>query len=449
MRPLVLASASFAAALSISTITGLAGANGRFPFANQLVVDPSDPKHVVVRTTFGLVQTFDLDAAQGRATWSWICEQSVGYGGVFDPAIGVTASGRILAGLFGGLTTSADRGCSFAVATLEKDYVIDLVVEPGDPRRAVAMTSTGLGGEGFRVVLVETNDAGATWTPLGTPLPTDFNSETLEVAPSRPSRIYLSGTTGTLGRTGVLQRSDDRGVTWERFTIDLRGGRAPFLSAVDPKDPDLVWLRIDGTPNDPAEPGDRLLRSRDGGATFEEVFTTAGDLFGFALSPDGRKVAIGGPRDGVLVADAADAKFEARAEVGARCLAWTDAGLFACASEYPDGFTVGLSTDEGRSFRGIYQLAELSPLSCAPSTTTGAQCPRQWPATQITIGQELDAGPRPSEAGVDSGPPPPPGETPASRGCGCDVTGSSWSVAGTVAALAALLALLGRRAFVR
>ncbi len=419
-----------AAALCATSWVGNARANGRFPFANHLVVDPSDDKHLVLRTTYGMVQTFD-----GGANWKWLCEQSVGYGGKFDPAIGVTRAGRLLVGLFDGLTTSADRGCDFAQApgtVFEKQYVIDLVVEQKDPSRALAITSTGLGDLGFHVIVAESLDSGATWAQAGVDLPKDFNSETLEVAPSRGDRIYASGIFGT-PRQGVIEKSDDRGKTWERLVVDLgMGGLTPYLAAVDPNNPDVVYVRIDGdaTTSTP----DRLLVSRDGAKTWTEVGRTTGDMLGFALSPDGSKVAFGGPLDGLFVASTSDMKPEKVASLAIRCLTWHANGLYACATEYPDDFTVGLSTDDGRTFQGLYKLADLSPLECAASTSTGRDCPDDWAAVQATIGVPLDAGP---DAGADAGA---SADTPTDDGgCGCRVGRNTAAPFGLVALLALFL----------
>jgi MYXO-CTERM domain-containing protein len=433
-----LAPAVVAVALSLS-FASVASANGRFPYANQLVVDPSDNKHIVLRTTYGVVQTFD-----SGANWKWLCETSVGYGGKFDPAIGVTKTGRILIGLFDGLSSSSDRGCSFervGVDIFTKQYVIDLVVEQKDPSRVVAITSTGLGDAGFHVAVGESLDSGATWKAAGVDLPKDFNSETIEVAPSRTERIYASGIVG-MPRVGAIEKSDDRGATWERLPIDLgKDGLAPYLSAVDRNNPDVVWVRIDGDAALMAP--DRLLVSRDGAKTWTEVASIPGEMLGFALSPDGSKVAFGGPTDGVFVASTTDPKPVRVSTFGARCLTWTPDGLYLCANEYPDGFTVGLSKDEGKTFAPIYQLANLSPLECAPSTSTGALCPKDWPGVQATIGAAPieETGPMPVDTGR-------PGTTtpPATTSCGCSVPGRAAGSLGLFAlALAGFLRLLRRR----
>ena len=63
---LSLTAVSLVAALFVATPS--ARANGRFPGASQLVVDPSNDQRIVVRATFGVLQTTDRGA-----TWRWVC----------------------------------------------------------------------------------------------------------------------------------------------------------------------------------------------------------------------------------------------------------------------------------------------------------------------------------------------------------------------------------------
>lgn len=418
--------------LAVTSFTGLAQANGRFPYANHIVVDPSDAQHVLVRTTYGMIQTFDAGAS-----WKWVCEQSVGYGGAFDPSIAVTGTGRELVGLFDGLSTSSDKGCTYAVAgdaVLAKQFVIDLVVQSTAPTHALALTSTGA-ADGFHVVIAASNDGGGTWAQLGAALPKDFNSETLEIAPSRAQRIYLSGTAGE-PRAGVLFASDDDGATWERLSFDLKGGLAPYLAAVDPKDPQVVYLRLDG--NAANGQGDSLWVSRDGAKTWTVLGETKGDMLGFALSPDGSKIAFGGPSDGIWLTSTTSPAPAKVSTVGARCLGWSAAGLYACGNEYPDGFTVGLSNDDGKTFKALNHLPVLSPLACPSTTTTGELCGKEWPKVQATIGTEDDAGPI-----GDAGPAPQP--QPPSDDGGCTYGARTLPTFGLLALALTALARFARR----
>lgn len=123
--------------LSLFLASGDALANGRFPLANQLLVDPADASHIAVRTTFGMLVSGDA------TTFRWLCEAGIGYGGNQDPGIGIFGNGAIAVAAFEGFPISQDGGCNFAFAggDLEPQYVVDPAVEPGSPLRGVAVTS--------------------------------------------------------------------------------------------------------------------------------------------------------------------------------------------------------------------------------------------------------------------------------------------------------------------
>lgn len=412
-------------------------ANGRFPIADQLVVDPKDPSHIVLRTTYGI-----LTSADSGGSWSWICEAAVGYGGTQDPAIGVLADGTVLAGIFEGLSISHDRGCSwaFAPAPLADEYVIDVSVHRDEPSRAVAITSTGM-GTGFHVILAETSDNGATWTQSGTAINSDMISLTVDVAPSKPERVYVSGVVGK-AYAPAIERTDDRGMTWTRTFFEAAYAKAvPYIAAVDPTNPDRIYVRLSGADTD------YLLVSDDGAQTFTEVFNTASDLLGFALSPDGKRVVIGGPVEGILTASTSDLAFQKVSAVQSRCLTWTNAGIYTCANEFVDKFTVGLSTDEGKTFTNLYKLPEICPLECPTGTSTKDSCVSAWPPLAATLGVDqapcgiVTTSSSSSSSGADVNP------TSSGNGgsCACDVTSSFRQTSAGVLSLGSLVLLLRRR----
>ena len=370
-----------AASIAVGLAPRPALANGRFPAANQLVIDPGDATHLVLRTTYGLLQTTD-----SGTSWSWICEQAVGYGGTEDPAIGITGDGTVLAGFFEGLSVSHDRGCSWGIIAgpLDQQYAIDVTVETNVPARALVLTSLGM-KDLFRTALTETVDDGATWTQVGVPMSTDLLGLTVEIAPSRLERVYVSGLAGA-SFGGVIARSDDRGETWTQFSLE--GASAPYIGAVDPTNPDRLYVRVDS--RDTAD--DELYLSDDGAATWTKIFTSTQDMLGFALSPDGSKVAAGGPEAGLFVASTRDFVFSQVSQLRVKCLKWHQDGLYACADEFVDGFTLGLSKNDGATFDALYHLPDLSPLECGAETPTGNVCPATWPDIATTIGADSSSG---------------------------------------------------------
>jgi len=415
-----------------------AHANGRFPAADQLLVDPDDTTHLVLRATFGLLESHD-----GGRSWSWICEAAVGYANA-DPALALLRGGNVLAGFFGSVSASAEQGCSWNTSALDPryQYPFDATLDVADPSRAWLLA---VSVDGTRLVhLLSVDAAGVIGEVL--PVGDGFVPVTVEVAPSNPERIYVTGIQE--GLSSLVLRSDDRGQSWTRFVVANHGTLPLFISAVDPNDPNRVYARIDGSGASVAQPAaanddpsDHLLVSRNGGETWDTVFSLEADLLGFALSPDGSSLAVGGPGKGVYVASSAALDFQLAAPVQAlRCLKWTADGLFACGQESLDGWTIGRSLDGGQSFEPFWHQQDLTPLECAASSATGALCPATW----AEIARTIDANPELASTGGTEGEPSPPPSPPSADG-GCALGTTAPHAPAPWGALVAALALLGAR----
>lgn len=425
------------ALLATLAAPAIARANGRYPAAGQIVIDPSDPGGILVRATYGIL----VRPTEGAA-WSWICEESVGFSGNEDPMMGITADGTILAGIFEGLSVSHDHGCQwdFMQGGLDGKFAIDLSTERGDPAKAIVIISNSSGAPNqFITQLWESSDNGKNWSKAGVDLPSEFLGLTVDAAPSDRNRIYASGRYGAPDYPGVIERSDDRGGAWQKLSIPGAGDtHLPYIGAIDPHNPDVVYVRLDG------DPSDQLVVSTDGGLNWTTAFESKGEMLGFALSPDGSKVALGGPADGLWIAPTDTLAFKKVNEVGVRCLTWTDAGIYACADEFVDGFTAGLSTDEGATFPAdlvIMHLQKLcGPLACGAGTSTGKLCPDVWGATKLTINAQCgDAGPSTTASSSSSG------GTESGQDCACGVIGRGAGLAAPALLIAGVASLLARR----
>ena len=388
--------------------TGVASANGRFPSAQQLIVHPNDPNRVWLRATYGILTSGDRGAS-----WHWVCEQSVGYRGTEDPAIAIASTGRFMAAFFDGLSTTTDNGCDFSMEqSIGQQNVVDISVDKVDPTRVLAITSTGDGSGYFINEVWRSSDSGASWTRVGDRVDKTFLALTIDSAPSDPKTIYMTGAIflpsdgGTeLPTKGVLLRSTDSGLTWK--SIDLVGTdnqNQPYLSAVDPKDPKKLFIRVRGPDiSTPADPGQfvesRLLYSENGGDSFREVFRGNADFLGFALAPDGQTVllglgdakALGGARPGdetqfgLYRATLPALNFQRvghmnNVPVGhIGCLTYDHDTLWVCTSEFKQGFELARSSDGGLTLESVMHLKDLAgPVQCGCDTTTGANCPAAW-----------------------------------------------------------------------
>lgn len=407
---------SFALATSLLAVATPALANGRFPSAEQLVVDPSNPDHLAVQVTYGFIQTHDAGG-----TWYWTCEDAAGYGGVLDPPIALLDTGVLIAGVFDGLVVASPDGCNLGfVPALEGKFFVDVSASKVDPKRAIAVSSNGLGGNQFDTRLWASTDTAATWSQAGASLPSDFLALTADAAPSNEQRVYLSGFVipSSTNYIGSLARSSDGGATWE--IVDIPGSTnssGPYLAAIDPTDPDTVYLRLEGDLG-------VLLVSHDAGDTWETVFTATSQLLGFALSPDGTEVRVGSETDGIHGASTSDLVFSQVSTLGVRCLTWSGNVLYACAKEAVAEFTIGKSLDKGVTFQPIHNLQCLSgpDPACKMGTKIFDECDGNWAAQKQILQTELcETGTTAATTGAGGGTTDVGG---SDDGCDCSSAGS-------------------------
>lgn len=361
-------------AISLPTLlgAGTARANGAFPSSGQILIDPSDPARVGVRTTYGLVETAD-----DGASFRWTCETALGYSDPGHPQFGVTADGIVFGGLLDGMIRGRLGACEWGrVASLEGLRVVD-VSWSATTGRAIAAVVPAIDARGE---IWASDDGAATWEKLGATLPVKFSPLTLDAAPSDGDRLYVSGLVEGDPVRGAVARSVDGGASWSvSYVDDADASKAPFIGAIDPNDPDVVWVRLDAAPGE-------LFVSRDGGETWELALIIDGFLRAFALSPDGSEVIAGGDADGLARADAALLDWAPMSPVAARCARWHGDVIDVCGTEAIDHFTMGRSSDDGATFQPFYrQTCLLGPEACESTTPVG-ECAAAWPTVQGQIG---------------------------------------------------------------
>lgn len=387
-------------ALLTLALPALARANGRFPSAQYVIVGPgAGASAVAVRTTFGLFVSRD-----GGASFAWVCEESLGVGGTWDAPIALGADGSLSLGLPDGASRGADD-CGFA-RSLVGPSVIDLAASP-DGERVYAATRRE---DGAGLVL-RSRDRGRSFEALPLAL-SDVALSTLDVAPSRAGRLWAVGQRGTPPRA-VLLRSDDDGARFELAASSIAGAESAFLSAVDPRDAERLWVRV------PRAGATELLRTDDGGRSWRSLLTLPGPMEGFALAEDGR-VWAGGPAAGLH--HARDGlRFEAIDAAPVRCLRHHAGALYACTDHTRDGVALVRVRDGGDAREALlrYRDAEAVP-DCPGSAPVFAACAPLWRSVREgLLRQVLDAGP-------DGSPPADaPRDLPAVADAGLDADGTA------------------------
>lgn len=267
-----------------------------------------------LRATFGVLVSRDA----GK-TWHWLCERALGYEGTWDPPIAATRDGRLWVGLESGLVSTKD-GCDVKVAAeLAGETVKDLTV---DAKGETVWAITGAPGKKSFVWRSKGTDA-ESFERLGGL--DDTNFMTIEVAPSNPSRVYVSGQPyGTV--RGRLYRSDDGGKTLHGDANELPAEGPFFIAGIDPRDASRVLVRHLHTT------GSDVLLTKDGGKTFTNVLSMKSAMFGFAKSDDGKTYWAGsGLADhGIWRSTDRGEKWEKLAAHGVLCLHAAKSGLFVC-----------------------------------------------------------------------------------------------------------------------
>jgi hypothetical protein len=366
------AGARLAAALAFAAIVSVAPearANGRYPAADLLVFDPDDREHLLVRTTFGLLESYD----RGQS-FSYVCEQALELSEGEDPMLAIAAGSVRVAATYSGLFASRD-GCDYAeLSALRDAFIADLALDWGDPRRLLALVVERHEDNGFTSRLMASEDSGLTFERVGDPLPADMLPLSLDVSPVDPARVYVSVRLGfdDAYQSAVL-RSRDAGRSFERSVLSgTENGRLAFIGGVHPNDVDRLYVRVNSSPNT------RLLTSGDGAQSFSEIFAGTGKLLGFAIAPDGESVAFGGPLDGIVMAAADGAGSMRRSDVAPTCLAWRDDGLYACVDDATGASLVRMSHDTS-VVEPLLRFDELTgPSACGADTFVGSVCLSAW-----------------------------------------------------------------------
>lgn len=441
--------AAFTSALSLAAS---ARADGGFPRANDIFLEPGDASHILIRSDYwGLFRSID-----GGQSWQYACSEL--YGG--NSKSGTRASLAYLQGgriLIPSSTTRTirvtDDYCNWSDNTSLAGHFIGDVAVNGTLVNAVTSDNTD---SGILSVLWSSSDNGSTWAPTGTPLPDGFFAKSVRIAPSDPQRIYVGGTSVGSG-DAVIAQSTNGGASWATTTFTPSSSSFSVrVRAIHPMRPDVVFVWLDN--DDPSQP-DSIWGTGDAGVTWTNIYTSQApatasvkDLPGLALSPDGTEIRVAGQYDGLLGAtvDAAlsqgPSAFQKVFDGQVWGLTWTTDALYAGNNNFTGegipAFTLGKSTDGGKSFTPLMSICSLELASCGSSSGVETTCHPVWDAPGglkpdfVTI----DRCKAPADAAADAGT-----AHGASSGCSCTVASQEESGCSAIAAFSALAIVVGAR----
>jgi hypothetical protein len=404
---------ALAVALVAVTRTTAAHANGRPPVTNGVFFQPNDNQSLYVRSTFGLLVSHDAGCS-----FRWVCEQSIGYGGTFDPKYAIAVDGTLFATTFTGLRVSHDGGCSFKTATAEltagaPGRIADMWVDALDIGPTgevwVATADSAKPNDVFR-----STDGGVTFVSRGM-ASSVLSWKSLAVAPSDAMHVYVAGyQVANAPPTAQLFSTINGGQTWTQAAltgVQFAGTPLVTIAAIDaanPKHMYIVSVQANGA-------GDRLYRSTDGATTFTEVLATTQPIANVVIRDATTVLVASG--DGMSRSDNAGVSFKpATTAPQLACLGKrADGTLIGCAANWdPDFMAVGRS-DDASQWQKIFRFIEFDgPLACQPGTTGHDMCDQQlWPGLRTQFGVTgptcATATDLPAVDGVEMEPPKPSG----------------------------------------
>jgi hypothetical protein len=446
-------------ALAIAIIAATAAtahANGRPPEPTALHFAPNNDTDIYLQVTFGMLESHD-----GGATWRWVCEEAIGYTGNYDPDYAVSSSGALYATTFDGLKILRD-GCQFANTSFGQTMFTQVANDPtGGKIYACASDPTAADHSCY----VTSND-GTSWTPIGTGLSgAEVWWSSMEIAPSNPQVIYLTGytfpTTGT--RTDTMYKSVNGGTSWTPIatTAFTTTNTSQIFVSVSPDDPNFVLATV----LDPkAGLSNAIWRSTTGGASWTMVDEFDDYVDGVVIRKYGgvaaqastkAQVVLGTRTSGMWVSNDGGQTFTELTKppsaggnaIETRCMAERNGTLWACGNNLPpDSMALGKSATAD-NWTKVLQFKDIAgTISCAAGTIEEDTCDQQrWCGLRAQLG--IVANPTNCQSVAADGPPmdgvPPDGNgtTKPPKGC-CNVGGSP---AGAALITAVVLVPLMRR----
>jgi MYXO-CTERM domain-containing protein len=424
-----------AGALAV-TFTGRAPAvhaDGAFPDSTAILLPVDRPLRIVVGTNFGLVISDD-----GGDRWFLVCEQAIATGGenVTRYQQGPSAVGRIYALASNQISSSVDGACTWtrAQGVWMDPFLTDAWSDPSDADHVFALGLVLTAGGWSASSLFESHDGARSFGPPLYQAGQGLFITGVENAASAPQTLYLTAYGGRADAVqSLLVRSRDGGRSFEETNLrPWLGGGEPRIAAVDPGDQDRIYFRV----VDPA--GDKLCITDDAGRTGHVALALAGEMTAFLRRRDGTLI-VGTRLEGAFISrDGGQTFAPLEGAPHLRALAERGQVLYAAADNAIDGFALAASDDGGKTWRPLLRFENLcGTMDCGHDVN--ATCAAPWDRLVELLGIKPSCGrssPEDASASADAGPPTAdaPGEAPAGdvpapaaapSGCACTSGGTS------------------------
>jgi hypothetical protein len=340
----------------------------------------------------GLVMVTNRGVLFGETTdrsFRLMCMQAIGISPSERPDVALLPDGGVMIAASAGVGLTRDEGCTWqGVAPFSNVMSPALAQDPAAPQTLYLASFAPPDGGGIHV----SHDAGATWSRLLKTAENDFVQE-LVVAPSDSSSIYAAGQVFAEGEptTHYVARSTDAGEHWERFELSVADSEVDVaLLAVNPVDP--MMLLAATTTLDPLVTQERLLISRDGGASFSTAFETQ-LIHDASFSADGETLWVAGSM-GMWRSDGAARRFEKlQGPLYTSCVTVHDGTLWSCGLFAPDQDGVGALVDQASGFEPRMLFTDVEqPVACETSSPTATRCAGPWQQWEREVLDPVVAG---------------------------------------------------------
>ncbi|HEX5063270.1 MAG TPA: sialidase family protein [Kofleriaceae bacterium] len=377
------------AGLLVLGLAATAHANGRDPYTSTINFQRGNDQHIIAGMTFGAVTSSD-----GGATWNWMCERAIGYGGQYDPDYVYSSTGAIFATTFDGLKVmrnegSLGHGCGFTSTPPGMTFVSKT---EGGPDGAIYYAAADMAD----AKIYKSTDDGMTFPTSANPgQPGDWWSS-LAVAPSNAQRVYVTGyrLDGMNPKVFLLYTSTNGGTSYTAMNMTgitpVSANSTIEVVGISPTTDTTLYVKVTF---ENGSSGDSLYRSTNAGQSWTKILSKNSNFgLAFVVRKDGTTCVAGtrelGSWSSTNCSTAATPTWTLLTNaphIG--CLYNDSAGnVWACTQNYAspqlnlpsDGFGI-MKTNDLTNWTGVLKYQDIkAPVACPGGTVQEDQCVQKY-----------------------------------------------------------------------